>query len=67
MDNVTDFRQIPCLSVEDQIERKVERMINRLDREFLSGRTTMSEWDYESRLRNIDAWAKVQLKRAMKK
>ena len=64
MDTVTDFRQIPYISAEEQIERKVERMVNRLDREFLSGKVRMTSWDYEERLRNIDAWAKIQLKRA---
>ena len=63
MDNVTNFAQVPYLSREEQIERKVERMVNRLDREFLSGKFHMTEWEYERRLRLIDEWAKVQLRR----
>ena len=63
MTNVTDFAQIPYCPREEQVERKVERMVNRLDREFLSGKFHMTEWEYERRLRLIDEWAKVQLRR----
>jgi len=43
---------------EDQIERKVERMIDRLDREYLS--TPMSADTYKLRMKQIDEWAWMQ-------
>ena len=55
--------QIPYLSTEEVIERQVERLVNRLDKEFLSAKTRMTDWEYEERLHKIDQWAKIQLKR----
>lgn len=45
------------------IEMKAERLIRKLDREFLSGNVKMSSWDYEERLRNIDRWCAINIKR----
>ncbi|MTV80944.1 hypothetical protein GM546_13975 [Streptococcus pneumoniae] len=47
---------------EDQIERKVERMIDSLDRQFLQG--LFSREVYEERYAEIDAWAKAESRRA---
>ena len=40
---------------ESQIERRVERMIDSLDRQYLS--SAMSEDAYRLRLKQIDQWA----------
>ena len=45
---------------EDQIERNVERMVDRLDHDYLA--TNMTQEAYGERLKRIDAWAKAQLR-----
>jgi hypothetical protein len=45
---------------EDQIERRIERMMDALDREYCS--TAMSDQEYNGRIDQIDAWAEAQLK-----
>jgi hypothetical protein len=44
---------------EDQIEQHVERAMNRLDRQFLSGTITQQEYDHEVMI--VDKWAHQQL------
>jgi hypothetical protein len=66
---LADFESLKTEQIEhgyspaDFIEMKAQRLIHKLDREFLSGRTKMSSWDYEEQLRNIDRWCAVNLKR----
>ena len=43
---------------EDQIERRVEKMVDQLDREYLS--TSMSADHYQLRMKQIDDWAWMQ-------
>jgi hypothetical protein len=43
---------------EDQIETRIEHMINHLDRVFLAGE--IDEATYESNMRDIHAWAEAQ-------
>jgi hypothetical protein len=43
---------------ENQIERKVERMIDRLDKEYLS--SPMTADCYSLRMKQIDEWAWLQ-------
>lgn len=43
---------------EDQIERRVESMVNRLDEQFMSSDMCQSEYDDE--MRKIDQWATQQ-------
>jgi len=45
---------------EDQIERQVERMVDRLDQAYLA--TRMPDYAYEAEMARIDAWAKAQLR-----
>ena len=45
---------------EDQIERNVERMVDRLDHAYLA--TNMPEYVYKAEMERIDAWAKEQLR-----
>lgn len=44
---------------EEQIEWHVERAIDRLDRQFLSGTITQQEYDHEVMI--VDKWAHQQL------
>ena len=43
---------------EEQIERRVEKMVDHLDRVFLSG--AMSQADYDEEMRSLDEWAREQ-------
>lgn len=43
---------------EEQIERRVERMVDSLDREYLS--TSMTADHYKLRMKQIDDWAWLQ-------
>jgi len=43
---------------EDQIERCVESMVNRLDARFLA--SDMSQSEYDKEMRHIDQWATQQ-------
>ncbi len=43
---------------EDQIERKVERAMDRLDARFMSGRLSQAEYDREVVI--LDKWASQQ-------
>lgn len=45
---------------EEQIERRVERMVDELDRLYLT--TAMTAAVYRERLRAIDAWAERALR-----
>jgi hypothetical protein len=40
---------------EDQIERRVERMMDHLDRVFLTGQMTQA--DYDAAVKDLNAWA----------
>jgi hypothetical protein len=46
---------------EDQIERKVERFIDHMDRILLAG--LMSQEDYDKGIREIHAWAEAKQER----
>ncbi len=43
---------------EDQIERKVERFVDHLDRAFTAGQIDQAA--YDSAMRDIDDWARAQ-------
>lgn len=45
---------------EEQIERRVEKMVDHLDRVFLAG--GMSQGDYDKAMRELDQWASAKLK-----
>ena len=42
---------------EYQIECKVEKMVDALDRKYMSDNNTMTEAEYKDELRGIDNWA----------
>jgi hypothetical protein len=46
---------------EDQIERRVETRMNTLDRQFMSGE--LSQTEYDLAVKELDQWAKDQLDR----
>jgi hypothetical protein len=51
---------------EEQIEIRVELMVDHLDAKFMhpeTGRPTMSDEEYETELKKIDAWAEEQRRR----
>lgn len=50
-----------AILTEDQIERKVERMIDALDKSFMNGDMTQEQYDTE--MKSIDDWAQEQYKR----
>lgn len=43
---------------EDQIEREVEKRVDRLDRNFMN--SFMTQADYDAAMRAIDRWAEYQ-------
>lgn len=43
---------------EDQIERRVEKMVDALDRQLMAG--TMSQQDYTKAMRDLDRWAEAK-------
>jgi hypothetical protein len=45
---------------EQDIKLKVERMIDRLDRRFMSDANTMTQVEYDAEVRKIYAWAEEQ-------
>ena len=47
---------------EAQIERRVERMVDHLDRLLMSGQMTQS--DYDAAIRSLDQWAERKLNSA---
>jgi hypothetical protein len=47
---------------EDQIERRVERMMDHLDRLLLAGQ--MPQQDYDAAVKDLDAWAKARNREA---
>jgi len=40
---------------EEQIERRVEKMVDALDRQLISG--ALSQQDYDKAMRDLDRWA----------
>ena len=48
---------------EDQIERKVERMVDRLDAQFMSDSNTMTQEEYDAEIESIDKWAAMEYRR----
>jgi hypothetical protein len=46
---------------EDQIERQVERAMDRLDAQLLSGKLTQAEYDRE--VSTLDKWAQQQARK----
>ena len=46
---------------EDQIERRVERFIDHLDRVFLAGE--ISQDDYDKAIRDVAAWAEAKYRK----
>jgi|688.fasta_scaffold05682_10 hypothetical protein len=47
-------------SSEDQIERAAERMMYRLDSEYLH--SDMSDWEYDLQVEEINTWVKLRLR-----
>jgi hypothetical protein len=45
---------------EDQIERTVERRINRIDAEYMQTACKWTRAEYEARINAVDAWAEEQ-------
>lgn len=43
---------------EDQIERRIEKMVDALDRQFLAGAITQKQ--YDSNMADLDKWAEDQ-------
>lgn len=48
----------------DQIERKVERLIDALDARFMSDNNTMTQEQYNAKVKEIDDWATMEYRRA---
>jgi hypothetical protein len=48
---------------EEQIERKVESLFNRLDRQFLN--SPMTNVEYNAKSREIDRWAEIAYRNAI--
>lgn len=46
---------------EDQIERKAERAMDYLDRQFMAG--VYSQAEYDRKVKELDAWSEGQWKR----
>ncbi len=44
---------------EDEIERRVERMVDALDRRFMADKLDQAQYDAE--MKKIDAWSKAAL------
>jgi hypothetical protein len=44
---------------EEQIERRVESMVDHLDRLLMSGQ--MTQGDYDAAMRSLDQWASAKL------
>lgn len=49
---------------EEQIELRVEKMVDHLDRVFLSGQ--MSQDDYDKAMRDLNAWAEAAYRKAVR-
>ena len=49
---------------EDQIERRVERMVDRLDKQYMGGEITEKEYSLQMRL--ISSWADTMYKASEK-
>jgi cob(I)alamin adenosyltransferase len=49
---------------EDQIERRVEKMMDHLDRVFLAG--GMSQDSYDQAVRSLDQWAERKITEAIR-
>lgn len=47
----------------EQIEREVERRIDRLDARFMRDDSTMQQHEYDAAIRAIDQWAEDQYAR----
>jgi hypothetical protein len=47
---------------EDQIERQVERLFARLDRQFMN--SPMTDVEYNAKCREIDRWAEIAYRNA---
>lgn len=45
---------------EDQIERRVEKMVDRLDAQFMADNSPMTQAEYEAEMGRINAWAKAK-------
>jgi RNA-splicing ligase RtcB len=50
---------------EEEIERRVEKMVDHLDRVFLAGQ--MSQGDYDKAMRDLDQWADAKRKEEWRK
>lgn len=45
---------------EDQIERRVEKMTDRLDARYMADGSAMTEAEYKAELKDIDDWAQTE-------
>ena len=57
------MRELPRLT-EDQIERAVERAMDKLDRHFTRGEVTQVEYDQD--VKRLDDWAKGEMARRIR-
>jgi hypothetical protein len=48
---------------EEQIERRVELMMDHLDRVFMAHNSTMTQGDYNQAVRELKQWAEDQYRR----
>ena len=49
---------------EYQIECRIEKLVDRLDRQYMADTNTMTEAQYQAALKRIEQWAEQQLARA---
>lgn len=47
----------------DQIDRKVEKMVDRLDAEFMRDGNTWTQEQYDAEIKSIDDWAAMEYRR----
>lgn len=47
---------------EDQIERKVEVMMDRLDKQYMNG--SITEGEYQAEIKSINEWATEEIRKA---
>ena len=46
-------------AIENQVECRVEKMVDRLDRDYMNGEFT--ETEYHAKLKEIDKWAEAEV------
>lgn len=48
----------------NQIERKVERLIDAIDKKFMADGNTWTQQEYDAKVYEIDQWASMEYRRA---